>query len=259
MNLPSILQRLANTLRFRGRWSRLGVNYGRSSQFDSSVVNAGGGPVELRWPAGEDQGQQEELGTILAEDCYGLEELPEPPKTILDLGGNCGLFSLVARAHFPDARIHLYEPNSELIPVIEHNLAGCGVEIYQEAISGTAGSCHVIDRGPSGAGTIEAGEDGDAVAVDLATAVERLGGRIDFAKMDCEGAEWGLFEDPTPWESISHFAMEYHLWAGDHKLVELVTKVHDLGFHIRSLNERQTAFNGLLWASHGAQGDFNRL
>ena len=37
---------------------------------------------------------------------------------------------------------------------------------------------------------------GDVPMVSLDRAIERLGGRVDLAKLDCEGAEWLLFQAP---------------------------------------------------------------
>jgi hypothetical protein len=51
----------------------------------------------------------------------------------------------------------------------------------------------------------------DVPSVPLALAVERLGGRVDLAKFDCEGAEWELFADEKPWQHIGAVAMEFHL------------------------------------------------
>ena len=43
--------------------------------------------------------------------------------------------------------------------------------------------------------------------------LERAGGTIDILKLDCEGAEWGLFSAPTLWHNVRWLTMEYHLWA----------------------------------------------
>jgi FkbM family methyltransferase len=45
----------------------------------------------------------------------------------------------------------------------------------------------------------------------LASAVEALGG-ADLLKLDCEGAEWDLFETVDVWRRIAAITMEYHLW-----------------------------------------------
>ena len=57
---------------------------------------------------------------------------------------------------------------------------------------------------------------------------------MDFVKMDCEGAEWQLFKDMESWGHVRHLSMEYHLWP-DHTEQEMLDKVHELGFRVKSL------------------------
>ena len=47
---------------------------------------------------------------LALDDEYGLRQLPFQPRTILDVGANFGLFSLLAAHYFPKAAIHAYEP-----------------------------------------------------------------------------------------------------------------------------------------------------
>ena len=67
--------------------------------------------------------------------------------------------------------------------------------------------------------------------VSLQTAVERLGGRVDLAKIDCEGAEWEMLENPEPWQSIRELRMEYHL-LDQYDYAEIVHRLKTLGFRI---------------------------
>jgi len=38
-------------------------------------------------------------------------------------------------------------------------------------------------------------------------------GDIDLLKLDCEGAEWDIFECKDAWRAVRALTMEYHLWA----------------------------------------------
>jgi len=65
--------------------------------------------------------------------------------------------------------------------------------------------------------------------------IERLGGKIDILKIDCEGAEWELFEDAASWQKVNSVTMEYHLWARPGSSVEDVKeKFNELGFRVIS-------------------------
>ena len=41
--------------------------------------------------------------------------------SIIDIGGNCGLFSIFSRMHFPQSNIHCYEPNLFLNKYLKKN------------------------------------------------------------------------------------------------------------------------------------------
>ena len=54
-------------------------------------------------------------------DVYGLRLSP-PPDVIWDIGANIGAFCCVAAHAFPDAAIIAYEPDSEVVEVLEKNV-----------------------------------------------------------------------------------------------------------------------------------------
>jgi len=61
---------------------------------------------------------------IFLDDVYKLEWIKNftkknniQIKSILDIGGNCGLASMLLRSHFSKSVIHCYEPNLEIIKI----------------------------------------------------------------------------------------------------------------------------------------------
>jgi hypothetical protein len=75
-------------------------------------------------------------------------------------------------------------------------------------------------------------EAGEIPQVAFGKAIERLGGSVDLAKADCEGAEWLLFQDEDNWQLIQNLSLEYHLWP-DHKHDEIRQVIQKLGFQIK--------------------------
>ncbi|MFM9102184.1 MAG: FkbM family methyltransferase [Cyanobium sp.] len=127
---------------------------------------------------------------LILDDEYGLTKLSQKPATVLDVGGNIGLFTLWAGVNFPQATIHVYEPNPALLHSLESNTQQVGATVFAEGVAGQDGTGTFIENGESMVGQCKVTPAGDIRLVSLRTAVERLGGSVDLLKLDCEGAEW---------------------------------------------------------------------
>ena len=60
-------------------------------------------------------------------------------KSILDIGGNCGLTSLLSRSYFPNSIIHCYEPNIEIKKHLEHSSNLGNFDYFTEAVGKKSG------------------------------------------------------------------------------------------------------------------------
>jgi FkbM family methyltransferase len=167
---------------------------------------------------------------VLLEDVYGLHRHAGRLRTVLDVGANVGMFCLAARISNPDATIHAYEPNAQLEPYLAAQCAAADATYFIEALATDYGQRSLIET-MSSSGYSQTAPGDDIPAVPLALAVERLGGWVDFAKIDCEGAEWELFADEEPWRSIGAVSMEFHLTEGMPR-DEAVRALTSLGFTI---------------------------
>jgi FkbM family methyltransferase len=219
------IQRLSRARRFR-------VPFYRRANFRiPSIVRIHDRTVTVASPG--EHGAASDFVTCFIDDEYGLGELNDPITTIADIGANIGFFSMAARSYFPAATIHSYEPNPRIVPYATKNAAAAGFQLFSEAVGAAAGFISIEDTSDSNqARTAPASESGLRLPqVSLATVVERLGGRVDLAKIDCEGAEWNLFTDSTPWSAIRLVRMEYHLW-GKHTYSEVQSSFDRLGFAI---------------------------
>ena len=136
-------------------------------------------------------------------DRYHLppRELPAAP-VILDLGCNCG-YTIVHYKHlYPDARVVGVEMDADNVAVAQRNVDGLpGVDLVHAAVSARDGVVS-YDTGvgedayrvaPAAPG--EAGRVTTVPAVSPASLLRRFGlTRVDFAKIDIEGEEAGLFD-----------------------------------------------------------------
>jgi FkbM family methyltransferase len=179
------------------------------------------------------------------EDVYGLRELGFTPRTILDIGANVGFFSLAARSYFPNALIHAYEPNHGIIRALANQAGIAGFQYFSEAIGSRACRVAVVKNGDSNQTRTSLSEEGSTEQVSLKQAIDRMGGFIDVVKIDCEGAEWDLFQASECWENFLHVRMEYHLW-GEHSFSEVEENMNRLRFKI--IRHMPSGEWGLLWA-----------
>lgn len=235
--------------------ARLGIYYVRKASFDISNLKIGGRRVRLSLPPEERQVLEHELGTLLIEDCYRLNALKEREtrqiESVLDVGANVGLFGITARHHFPGARIHMYEPNSNLEPYLKHHAERIGAEWFQKAVGAEAGAINLQLSHGSMYSVAHETAGGTVQQIAFREAIERLGGKVDLVKLDCEGAEWPIFKDVESWRNVRHLTMEYHLWADPgYVLEDLFQAIDRIGFRTWHHEPDADGQWGLLQASN---------
>lgn len=210
-------------------------------------VRVAGRWIPLEVP--DEEGVEAELLTCMLRNVYGLGSGLGEVRTIVGVGANLGFFLLAARAFYPHAVIHGYEPNPRILPMLRANTKAVDVQVFAEAVGGSAGTVMLLDDGPSNQARVKP-EDGNGIAVPqvtLETAVERAGGSVDLLKLDCEGAEWEILRPGACWRAVRNLRMEYHLFGGETP-AQARAMVEALGFRItrfRQVNE----MGGVLWAS----------
>jgi FkbM family methyltransferase len=235
-------------LNSRAVWWPLGVFKIRSGAPIQRLI-VDGKRVKLQFPMGEYTEQQWEINHLFCDDPYGLKSLPKNISTVLDIGGNIGFFSILARHYFPLAAVHCYEPNAELIPVIRNNTEGLGVTIFEAGVGLNNSTASWSSKGSSLCGVLRIHPNGNMRVVSIRDALDRLGQIVDLVKMDCEGGEWMILEDSESLMRIKHLSMEYHLDLGQKKTVDgLVRLLKAHGFAIDALRESSNRSVGQLVA-----------
>lgn len=171
---------------------------------------------------------------VVVDDEYGLRALSRAPRTIVDIGANIGLFARYARSLFPSAIIHAYEPSPESAAFARRNTATDRTTVYVEGVAARAGRARMRELGTSNLAQTLADAAGDIPLVSFATVIERIGGRVDLLKIDCEGAEWEIMQDPALFANVDVIRMEYHLTAG-RNLSDLEAMASNIRFRITDL------------------------
>jgi FkbM family methyltransferase len=242
----NLISRTVLFLKRRVRSRIYGISFRGTSTPDSLAALRISGKVRtVLLP--DNSGHWHDFINIFLDDEYGLQKLATAPKTILDLGGNVGLFSLYARDCFGDARIHCYEPNPELIPFLQANLEGLDIQIHEKAVGIKAGSCTMETTSDNRCSAISAGE-GDIEIEGFESVIARFDSRIDLLKIDIEGGEWPLlFEtDSLTFQKVNRIVMEYHD-TESRAFADLVNASERLGFLID--HHSKNAGFGIVWLS----------
>ncbi|HEY9300707.1 MAG TPA: FkbM family methyltransferase [Phormidium sp.] len=244
-----MLKRLQILLQRKRRSQKFGIPFNRAASWQppENILIAGRKqPIQLP----NDNGTKVAFINIFLDDCYGLEEIRTDTdiRTVLDIGAHAGMFSLYARACFPNAVIHAYEPNSFIESFLAHQSKIGKFAYFLEAVGKQDGRAQLaIDHKDSVQTRCTPNELGNIKQISFERCIERLGGSVDLLKLDCEGAEWEIFQQTTAWESVKHLVMEYHL-TENHMQQEAIKRVQELGFRILKLTIDGPTW-GILWAT----------
>jgi FkbM family methyltransferase len=179
--------------------------------------------------AGSDSGSATCYAEIVIDDCYGLFPYARQakPKTIVDIGANLGLFSKLCAMLFPDADIFAYEPNPAALQWLKRNAEGTSVRVHAVAVTDSSQAAKLDTSCDSTLSRIVL--DGDLTVECVAPSQVAEGREIDFLKIDCEGSEWSILQDPGLLRRSKQSCLEYHLF--DHRTVDDLTKLIEAAGH----------------------------
>ena len=198
---------------------------------------------------------------VWREDVYRLQNVPVAGRTVIDVGANCGSFTVWALAAGA-TKVHAYEPDlanfHALTDNVEANEATGRVELFRAGVwdaatdelwvdapvKGSEAGIHTSVDAPSRLSGPE-----DAVpAVGLLTMLQRAtldGSTVALLKLDCEGCEYPTFSelDEFVLNRVDRIVMEFH--SGDPTLFgPLVTALAEHG-KVETLGRPSTG--GTIW------------
>jgi FkbM family methyltransferase len=149
------------------------------------------------------------LGTYEPHDCAFWMQRARQSQTIFDLGANVGIYSLLASAANPAARIHAFEPTPELAGAFKRNVARnymTNIVVNSAAVGSRTGLAY-LNRCVGDDGTNEGMNFVLSQQVDGAVPIQTVSiddycadraiQRIDLMKLDIEGGELGALQGST--------------------------------------------------------------
>ncbi len=160
---------------------------------------------------------------------------------VVDIGAHQGFFTCYAASR--GAEVYAFEPYPPSFLRLRENVDRNGfsdrVRAFQEAVSNHTSLMRMRCFNYLGGGSntivsshvphLQAEHSVNVPTVDIATALERVPGRIRLCKLDCEGAELDIIRAITAPERIDSFALEYHPYA--YHLPDLVMTLTSWGTH----------------------------
>ncbi|MBC7828792.1 MAG: FkbM family methyltransferase [Chitinophagaceae bacterium] len=175
------------------------------------------------------------LKEIFVEDIY-LQQLPRGAR-IIDCGSNIGLSVIYLKKLCPDAHIIAFEPDERNFKLLEKNVHSFNLtntELRKEAIWTENTYLDFSNKGTLGSKIVgENGNDKNTIKVKTTRLKDLLTRKIDFLKLDIEGAEYAVLKDIA--DNI-HFAekifIEYHgTYSQNSELNEIFELIISKGFH----------------------------
>jgi FkbM family methyltransferase len=140
-------------------------------------------------------------------------EAAGPRLQVVDLGGHVGYFGAHIRSRYPEARITAFEPDPESAGLLERAIAENDAGDSWSVIRACAlNRDDVVDFAPGQncLSRLEASSDRGTIRVPAVDVLPKLAG-ADFVKLDIEGSEWPILEDPRfAALDVRAAVLEYH-------------------------------------------------
>lgn len=143
---------------------------------------------------------------------YDFTSLTDSP-LMIDGGANVGLATLFFKMHHPAGRVIAFEPDPAIFECLQKNVASFNlreVELMPSALWNTDGLLAFAAQGGASGHVVTSGSS-ETVSVPAARLKSWLGQKVDFLKLDVEGAEIEVLEDCA--EELRHVErlfVEYH-------------------------------------------------
>jgi FkbM family methyltransferase len=187
----------------------------------------------------------------------------EPPRKVMDLGGNIGLFGADVLGRWPSAAIQSYEPDPANLRLLtrvveanglEHRWSVSAVAAANDTgemtfVTGLLAESHLATAAdPSGPQT-PASDDVNTITVGTVDLFEQ-DHDVDLLKMDIEGGEWSILTDPRlPGLKADVLVLEWHVLgcpepdarAAAARLLRAAGYTHQEEVEVAT-------YNGVLWA-----------
>ncbi|GAK50572.1 methyltransferase FkbM family [Candidatus Moduliflexus flocculans] len=172
---------------------------------------------------------------IFERGIYAFNPATDSPY-IIDCGANTGVSVVFWGLSHPNAQIVAFEPDPTIFSVLKRNVERFGfaerATLYQKAVWTTETTCEFWSEGAHSGRIPKHGDDARRIQVNAVRLRPFLERRVDFLKIDIEGAETDVILDcADSLKNVAHIFIEYHAHIAEpQRLHELLNVLHAAGF-----------------------------
>lgn len=170
---------------------------------------------------------------IFEEEIYKFTSETETPY-ILDCGANIGLSVLYFKKLFPSCEIIAFEPDENIFRILEKNTAYLEkVKLEKKAVWTEDTTLEFFSEGAlAGSLVTDFGQKNDIIKIQAVDLKKYLNRKVDFLKIDIEGAENSVFFDIADHlRLVQNLFLEYHGLIGEpQNLGEILNLLKEKGF-----------------------------
>ena len=172
---------------------------------------------------------------IFHQQIYGFHAKTERPY-ILDCGANIGLSVVYFKQLYPESTVIAFEADKSIFEVLRNNVQSLGyndVKVVNRAVWNGETELNFTSDGGDG-GRLSVSNDHPTQVVKTVRLRDRLDRKIDFLKLDIEGAETAVLQDcADQLRNVESLFVEYHSFADEPQSLHLLMDVlADAGFRV---------------------------
>jgi FkbM family methyltransferase len=171
------------------------------------------------------------INEIFLDNVYQFEADSKRP-VVIDLGANIGISAIYFKRLYPKAQLSVYEADKNIFEVLSKNLNNNGivdVEAYNLAVWDS--NCEILFKPDNADGGCVSTDDSGVLvkAIDISDILNKFG-KIDFLKMDIEGAENNLLDKLSDnLHKIDSLFIEYHSFKDSPQKLGELLKILEAG------------------------------
>lgn len=172
---------------------------------------------------------------FLKEEIFELEiykfNTKNPAPYIIDCGANIGLSVIYFKQQFPEAEILCFEPDRRVFEVLEYNLASFQLDkvtSINKALWNEESELIFFSEGADAGRIVEYNTENEQAFQAVKTTRLRtyLQRKVDFLKIDIEGAETKIIEDSADLLiNVEHMFLEYHSFVQQAQTLDKILRI----------------------------------